>query len=168
MQFTTRGLGLFHKTLRIRKLQICSYSQILTVNLLVNCQNSVMCAHFCRKLWTKTFYGIGPWLHTPSKLDFTFGQLIGFELCLESGCFMFERLYVEIERPVVNLINHFTIVIYDSRVVWLGNCPYYDSRVSNYDRKMFIRLATEQAIFQFLYFLGNVHFLQNSFITSTT
>ena len=40
-------------------------------------------------------------------------------------------------------IKHFTIVIYNSRVVWLGNCPYYDSRVVNYDRKMFIRLATE-------------------------
>ena len=28
---------LFHKTLRIRKLRICSYGQILAVNLLVNC-----------------------------------------------------------------------------------------------------------------------------------
>ena len=28
--------GLFHKTLRICKLWICSYGQILTVNLLIN------------------------------------------------------------------------------------------------------------------------------------
>ena len=44
---------------------------------------------------------------------------------------------------MVNLIKHFMIVIYDSIVVWLGNCPCYDSRVVNYDRKMFIRLATD-------------------------
>ena len=44
--------------------------------------------------------------------------------------------------PVVNLIKHFTIVIYDSRVVWLGNCPCYDSRVVIYERKLFLRLAT--------------------------
>ena len=43
---------------------------------------------------------------------------------------------------VVNLIKHFTIVIYDSRVVWLEKCPYYNSRVVIYARKMFIRLAT--------------------------
>ena len=34
--------GQFHKTLRIRKLQICSYGQILTLNLLINCKNSVI------------------------------------------------------------------------------------------------------------------------------
>ena len=37
--FTQGGLtcrGLFHKTLRIRKLPICSYDQILTLNLLIN------------------------------------------------------------------------------------------------------------------------------------
>ena len=34
--------GRFHKTLRIRKLQICSYNQILTVNLLINCKNSII------------------------------------------------------------------------------------------------------------------------------
>ena len=38
--------GLFHKTLWIRKLRICNYGQILTVNLLVNCQNSVIYGHF--------------------------------------------------------------------------------------------------------------------------
>ena len=42
---------------------------------------------------------------------------------------------------MVNVIKHFTIIIYDSRVVWLENCPYYDSRVVIYARKMFIRLA---------------------------
>ena len=45
--------------------------------------------------------------------------------------------------PVVNLIKHFTIAIYDSRVVWLGHCPCYDSRVVIYERTLFIRLATE-------------------------
>ena len=55
---------------------------------------------------------------------------------------MIGRMWVWI--PVVNLIKHFTIVIYDSRVIWLGNCPCYDSRVVNYNRKMFIRLATGQ------------------------
>ena len=39
---------------------------------------------------------------------------------------------------VVNLVKHFTIVIYDSRVVSLENCPYYNSRVVIYARKMFM------------------------------
>ena len=34
--------GQFHKNLWIRKLRICSYYQILTVNLLINCKNSVI------------------------------------------------------------------------------------------------------------------------------
>ena len=34
--------GQFHKTLWIRKLWICSYGQIMTVNLLINCKNSVI------------------------------------------------------------------------------------------------------------------------------
>ena len=42
---------------------------------------------------------------------------------------------------LVNLIKHFTIVIYNSRVVWLENGPYYDFRVVIYARKMFKRLA---------------------------
>ena len=55
---------------------------------------------------------------------------------------LLQNNHLPTESPVVNLIKHFTIVIYDSRVVWLGNCPCYDSRVVNYDRTMFIRLAT--------------------------
>ena len=39
--------------------------------------------------------------------------------------------------------KHFTIVNYDSR---LENTPYYDPRVVIYDRKMFIRLATDVKI----------------------
>ena len=39
---------------------------------------------------------------------------------------------------VANLIKHFTIVIYDSRVVLTTNLPI----LRLYDRKMFIRLAT--------------------------
>ena len=34
--------GQFHKTFGIRKLQICCYGQILTINLLINCKNSVI------------------------------------------------------------------------------------------------------------------------------
>ena len=37
---------LFHTTLWICKLRICSYGQILTVNLLVKCKNSVIYGHF--------------------------------------------------------------------------------------------------------------------------
>ena len=44
--------------------------------------------------------------------------------------------------PVVNLIKHFMIVIYNSRAIWLGKCPYYHCRVVIYACKMFIRLAT--------------------------
>ena len=40
--------------------------------------------------------------------------------------------------------EHFTIVNYDSRV---ENTPYYDSRVVNYDHKLFIRLATDVLTF---------------------
>ena len=45
---------------------------------------------------------------------------------------------------MVNLIMHFTVVIYDSRVVCLENCHYYAPRVVIYARKMFIRLATDE------------------------
>ena len=38
------------------------------------------------------------------------------------------------------------IVIYDSRVVPDLNTPYYDSRLVNYERKMFIRLATDPPV----------------------
>ena len=56
--------GLFHKTLRIHKLQICRNGQILTVNLLVSCKNSVIYSHFAvnydeKKSFTEQFYG-GP------------------------------------------------------------------------------------------------------------
>ena len=44
--------------------------------------------------------------------------------------------------PVVNLIKHSSIVIYDSRVILKRKLPYYDSRVIIYARKMFIRLTT--------------------------
>ena len=53
-----------------------------------------------------------------------------------------ELSVIPLSYPVVNLIKYLTIVIYDSRVVLTRNCPYYDSRVVIYDRKMFIRLAT--------------------------
>ena len=45
-------------------------------------------------------------------------------------------------RVVIYERKMFTIyVIYDSRVVWLENCLYYDSSVVIYAHKMFIRLA---------------------------
>ena len=41
--------------------------------------------------------------------------------------------------------KQFKLVNYDSRVVPdLKTPPYYDARVVNYDRKMFIRLSTVQ------------------------
>ena len=53
-------LGQFHKTLWIRKLRICSYGQILTVNVLINCKKfSNLWQNDC-KLQRKKFYGIGP------------------------------------------------------------------------------------------------------------
>ena len=52
---TTTTRGLFHKTLWIHKLRICSYCQILTVNLLVNCQNSVIYGYFVLNYLEKSF-----------------------------------------------------------------------------------------------------------------
>ena len=54
--------GLFHKTLWIRKLRFCSYGQILTANLLINCQNSVIYGHFVvitkkKVLWNRSQVG---------------------------------------------------------------------------------------------------------------
>ena len=51
-----------------------------------------------------------------------------------------------ISTSVVNLIKHLMIVIYNSRVVWLENCLYYDSRVIIYACQMFIRFATGQVL----------------------
>ena len=48
------------------------------------------------------------------------------------GILLFQHLWS-------NLKKHLMIVIYNSRVVWLENCPYYDSWVVIYARKMFIR-----------------------------
>ena len=51
-------------------------------------------------------------------------------------------------KPVVNLIKHFTIIIYNSRVVLTRKFPIlllWDHNYSGviiYTRKMFIRLAT--------------------------
>ena len=47
--------GLFDKTLRIRKSQICSCSQILTLNLLINCNKSVIYSHFAVNYKEKRF-----------------------------------------------------------------------------------------------------------------
>ena len=64
VRFLLRGLpaawGLFHKTLRIRNLQICSYGQILTVNLLENCQNTVIYSHFVVNYEEKSFMEEAP------------------------------------------------------------------------------------------------------------
>ena len=53
------------------------------------------------------------------------------------------KVFQSIKEPVVNLIKHFTIVIYDFRVILTRNFPYYNSRVVIYTRKIFIRLATD-------------------------
>ena len=42
---------------------------------------------------------------------------------------------------MVNLIKHFTIVVYNSRVILTRILPNYDFRVVIYARKMFIALA---------------------------
>ena len=47
--------GQFHKTLWIRKLRICSYSQILTVNLLINWKNSVIYGEMAVNYEEKSF-----------------------------------------------------------------------------------------------------------------
>ena len=47
--------GQFHKTLQIRKLRICSYGQILTINLLINCKNYVIYGHFAVNYEEKSF-----------------------------------------------------------------------------------------------------------------
>ena len=49
--------------------------------------------------------------------------------------------------PVVNLIKHFTIVVYNSRVILTRILPNYDFRVVIYARKMFVRLATDLQAF---------------------
>ena len=47
--------GQFHKTLWIRKLRICSYGQILTVNLLINWKNSVIYGEMAVNYEEKSF-----------------------------------------------------------------------------------------------------------------
>ena len=54
---------------------------------------------------------------------------------------------------MVSLIKHFTIITYDPRVIWLENCPYYDSRVVIYASKMFIILATAYEPHEGLYII---------------
>ena len=52
--------GQFHKTLWIRNLRICSYGQILTVNLIINCKNSVIYGHFAINYEEKSFMEEAP------------------------------------------------------------------------------------------------------------
>ena len=47
--------GQFHKTLWICKLRICSYGQILTVNLLINWKNSVIYGEMAVNYEEKSF-----------------------------------------------------------------------------------------------------------------
>ena len=61
--------GLFHKTLWIRKLRICSYGQILTVNLLINCKNSVIYGKIAVNYEEKCFMEQAP-DNTEEKKDF--------------------------------------------------------------------------------------------------
>ena len=64
VRFLLRGLsaawGLFHKTLWIRNLHFCSYGQILTINLLENCQNTVIYCHFVVNYEEKSFMEEAP------------------------------------------------------------------------------------------------------------
>ena len=54
--------GQFHKTLWIRKLRICSYGQILTVNLLINWKNSVIYGEMAINYEEKSFMEQAPGL----------------------------------------------------------------------------------------------------------
>ena len=60
--------GQFHKTLRIHKLRICSYGQILTLNLLMNCKNSIIYGHFAINYKEKSFMEQAPG-HTAALLQ---------------------------------------------------------------------------------------------------
>ena len=40
------------------------------------------------------------------------------------------------QTPVISVKKYFTIVIHDSRVMWLENCPYYESWVVIYTGKL--------------------------------
>ena len=53
-------MGQFHKTLRIRKLRICSYGQILTRNLLITCKNSVIYGKMTVNYKEKSFMAQAP------------------------------------------------------------------------------------------------------------
>ena len=75
------------------------------------------------------------------------GPVWDFRSMTNGGC-RASKSSPQLAIPVVNLIKHFTIVIYDSRVARLENAPNYDSRIVIYTRKMFIRLATDGLINQ--------------------
>ena len=54
--------GQFHKTLQIRKLRICSCGQILTVNLTINCKNSIIYGKMAINYEEKSFMEQAPGL----------------------------------------------------------------------------------------------------------
>ena len=62
--------------------------------------------------------------------------------------YFWTSIKVKSRRSVVNLIKHFTIIIYDSRVVLTRKLPIIRLQGRNYARRMFIRLATVVDVMQ--------------------
>ena len=94
--------GLFHKTLQIRKLRIYSYGQILTVNLLINCQNSVIYGHFVVNYKEESFMEQAPGLSRFSKLNVKMGRTLLHwtltHLIIGIRCWEFVKLWCKSER----------------------------------------------------------------------
>ena len=70
-------------------------------------------------------------------------QVGSYEINVSNVLDVYLTLVASYTTNMWSILLSTTIVIYDSRVVWLDNCPYYDFRVVIYAHKMFIRLATD-------------------------
>ena len=79
VQWIYADQGQFHKTLQILKLRICSYTQILTVNLLINCKNSVIYGKMAINYEEKSFIEQAPGGLVVSVLTFYLLHLFEFE-----------------------------------------------------------------------------------------
>ena len=105
--------GLFHKTLWIRKLQFYSYGQILTANLLINCQNSVIYGHFVvitkkKVLWNRSRAQNVMIFQSPGRLFQEFNRKREFHLkCSHSFCVNYYEVEIswEVKQKIV-LINY--------------------------------------------------------------
>ena len=94
------AMGLFHKTLQIRKLQICSYGQILTINLLINCKNSVIYPHFAVNLPKEKIL----W-------NMSYCSRVGHAMLIDNCLIRPKDLSVQIRACNHDHLNHFHITI---------------------------------------------------------